>query len=531
MEYKKTDASDIEIQLASRFKDGFITLNQIPHPHKFKDMERAAKRIVKAIHNNESITVVSDFDIDGTHAVSQLKMFFSEIGYPLTTICPHRVIDGYGLSMNLMSRLADANLVITVDNGISSVEAAEELHKRGIDLIITDHHMLPPVVPRAYAIVNQKQKDCTFPYDEVCGAQIAWYLIAALKIELDIEVDMLKYLEFASIAIVGDVMPLQSGINRAMLKVGLERLAVSNVPAFRAYREYAEKTTLTSQDIGYFFGPILNSAGRMEDANYTINFLMSDNIQDARVRLLRLVGFNDRRKEIEAEIAKEAIASADESDSLIMVKGKGWHEGVIGIVASRVARHFKRPAIVFSENDKGMLKGSGRNYGEGDLFEVVSESRDLTEKMGGHKEAVGLSIKTENFDRFKEAVNDRYKNKGHKKELIDKEILGELTIPQIDFPLVHMMKVYEPFGQGNTTPKFISKEVTVHEVDTMGKKKEHLRFSFSQGGRLIKGVKFRTDEVFSEGDVVDITYTINENHFRGDVTLQLMVDKISNKNG
>ncbi len=518
--------SSLEALLKQRFKEGFLSLKDLPHPSTFKDMDRATQRIVKAIQCREKITIIGDYDVDGVTSTTLMKLFFEEIDYPIEWIIPNRFKDGYGLSASIISRISDTDLAITVDNGISAVVAAKLCKEAGIELIITDHHLLAPELPEAYAIIDQKQEDCDFPYSEVCGAQIAWYLIASVKNALNVKIDMMRYMELVAIAIIADMMPLQH-INRVMVIRGIEALNSSKRPAIRAFFEHAKKESLSAEDIGFFLAPLINSAGRMEDASFAVDFLASTNIYDARVKLDRLIEFNTFRKSTEQSITEKAMQQVNTEDKVIVVYGEDWHEGVVGIVAARVSRAYEKPCIVLSQSTEGLLKGSGRSFGACDLFTVTSGAREYLEKFGGHSAAIGLSLKKENLEAFKIILEKNYHLGNYIEEHDDPDVLGKLHFKDINFTLTNLVKQYEPYGQGNPTPKFISTDVEILQADTMGKEAEHLRFTFSQNGLQIQGVKFKTRESFDVGQKVTISYTINENHFRGNVTLQLMIDKVT----
>ncbi len=511
--------------LQERFKEGFLSLKDLPQPSSFKDMDKATERIVKAIQNKEKITIIGDYDVDGVTSTTLMKLFFEEIDYPIEWIIPNRFRDGYGLSSNIIPRILGTDLAITVDNGISAVYAAKLCKDEGIELIITDHHLLAPEVPECFAIIDQKQEECTFPYADVCGAQIAWYLIASLKNALKIKVNMMSYMELVSIAIIADMMPLQH-INRAMVEAGIQALNKSSKPAIRAFLEHTQKEALNAEDIGFFLAPLLNAAGRMEDASFSVEFLTSTNIYDARVRLGRLVDFNNARKATEQEITTKALAQVNSDDHVIVVEGEEWHEGVVGIVAARVARQHEKPCIILSNNGEGLLKGSGRSFGECDLFGITDSCRSHLEKFGGHQAAIGLSLRFESLNAFKKQLQENYLKGNYVKETHDPDIVGALSFAEVSFELTKLVQKYEPYGQGNPTPKFISKNVEILQADSMGKEGEHLRFSFVQEGLVMAGVQFKTREVYEVGSRVDVVYTVNENHFRGKVTLQLMVDKI-----
>ncbi|HEO97998.1 MAG: single-stranded-DNA-specific exonuclease RecJ [Campylobacterales bacterium] len=525
IEYPKITLEGLERLLNERFNEGFLTLRDLPPPSAFKDMDKATDRIVKAIQNREKITVIGDYDVDGVVSTTLMVRFFEEIDYPIEWIIPNRFKDGYGLSSQLIPRIVGSDLAITVDNGISAIEAAKHCKEEGIDLIITDHHIPGEILPEAYAIVNQKQDACTFPYHEVCGAQIAWYLIASLKNALDIKIDMVSYLELAAVAIIADVMPLQH-INRAMVKRGLEAFSKSDLPAIRAFLELHQKSECSSEDIAFFLAPLLNSAGRMEDAMHAVEFLSSKNIYDARVRLERLQGFNALRKETEEQITQKALNQVDPNDHVIVVRGEEWHEGVVGIVAARVARVHQKPAIVLSHNGKGILKGSGRSVESCDLFEITDACRGYLEKFGGHSAAIGLSLSEENLTPFKNALQEEYEKRDYRPQRTDPELLGILDFSLVSFDLTGLIKRFEPFGEKNTKPKFITRNVRIMESAAMGKDHNHLRFTFEHNGSFLKGVKFKTTERFEADTLVDITYFVNENYFNGKSSLQLLIDNI-----
>jgi len=524
--YTPISPQNIEQQLSTRFKnEGFLSLTDLPNPSTFKDMDRATERIVQAIHQSEKIVLIGDYDVDGVISTTLMKMFFNAIGVDLKWIIPNRFRDGYGLSTNLIPRIETYDLAITVDNGIAAVEASKLCQEKNIELIITDHHLLPTVLPQAYAIIDQKQEDCSFPYAEVCGAQIAWYLIASLNKALKSQINIKSYIGLVAIAIIADMMPLQH-INRAMVLAGLQLLNRSTLPAIQAFREKLDKEVLNAEDIGFQIAPVLNSAGRMDDAKWAVEFLLSSNIYDAQIRLERLIDFNNARKATEQSITDEALALVNPDDPVIVVVGENWHEGVVGIVAARVGKVYEKPTIILTHSEQGDLKGSGRSFHVCNLFKITDPCRSLFNKFGGHDSAIGLSLPKENLETFKKELQQNYLAENYNTMVVDPDILGVLSFKHIDFNLIGMMKMYEPYGQANPRPKFITNNVIIEEVVNMGKENEHRRFTFSHEGIIQQGVLFKTKEIFHIGQVVSVVYGINENHFNNRVTLQLMVEKI-----
>jgi single-stranded-DNA-specific exonuclease len=264
----------------------------------------------------------------------------------------------------------------------------------------------------------------------------------------------------------------------------------------------------------------------MEDAGYAVEFLSSKNIYDARVRLQRLKEFNQLRKETEEKITDEALSFVNDKEDVLVLWGDEWHEGVVGIVAARVARRYQKPTIILSHNGEGILKGSGRSIQEYDLFEITSECREYLEKFGGHKAAIGLSVKKEHLEVFKDALQISYATKSYTKNMLDPEIVGELDFTLINMELLSLIKQYEPFGHENSQPKFFSNNVRINDVNTMGKEGNHLRFVLEQDGKTFVAVKFKTTETYEIGTDIKITFTINKNYYRGNSTLQLLIDNI-----
>jgi single-stranded-DNA-specific exonuclease len=321
------------------------------------------------------------------------------------------------------------------------------------------------------------------------------------------------------------MMPLKH-INRAMVNSGLKILDSSKLPAIRAFKDRLDKSSLNAEDIGFQIAPIINSAGRMDDAKYAVEFLMSSSIYEAKIRLDRLIEFNEKRKATEQEITEEALKQVNPKDNVIVVDGKDWHEGVVGIVSARVARVHKKPTIVLTRSEKGDLKGSGRSFGVCNLFEITNGCRELLNKFGGHHSAIGLSLPYKNLKKFKRNIETSYISKNYSRDIIDPDILGELNFFDIDFNLMRLMERYEPYGQDNSRPKFITYDVTIKNVNSMGKEKEHRRFTFVENGITKIGVLFKTKERFKIGDRVTIIYTLNKNHFNRNVSIQLMIEEI-----
>ncbi len=435
--------------LNQRFDGEFKKLSDIADPALLLNAEYAAKRVVKAIHNGEKIALVGDYDVDGVTSSAITALFFQAINIPLTVTIPNRFRDGYGISPTVLERI-DADLIITVDNGISAVVAADICKERGIDLIITDHHTPPEVLPDAYAIIDPKLKECPYPFKEICGAQVAWLFLALIKRHLGVNVDMSQYLDLLSLAVVADVMPLID-VNRAIVQAGLKQFQTSMRPSSVVIREFLNKSRLSSEDLGFQIAPRLNSAGRLEDAIIAFNFLVAPTTAEAYRYFDELNELNTRRKSTEADVSDEALLHVNESDTILVVAGQEWNEGVVGIVAARLSQKFSKPTIALSIS-KGIAKGSARSIGDVNIYELIKKHADLLEKFGGHKMAAGLSLKTENLDAFKDAINSSAAALEPSLFQAQENIIGSLESHEIDFELLSIIEEFEPYGEGNIRP-------------------------------------------------------------------------------
>ncbi|WP_024954508.1 single-stranded-DNA-specific exonuclease RecJ [Sulfurospirillum arcachonense] len=515
---------DVRKILSNRFKDDTCKcLGEMPNPSSFKDIDKASSRIVKAIQNREKIAIVGDYDVDGVVSSVILSEFFDDLNVEYSLIIPNRFNDGYGLNPNIVKRL-DTDVIITVDNGISALEAAQYCKEKGIDLIITDHHTVPTNIPDAYAIVNPKQKDCDFPNCEICGAQVAWYLVAALKDKLDLKYDLSKFLDLLSIAIMADMMELRD-MNRVMVKKGILALNSSKRVAFEAICEYFSKNVLEGDDISFLIAPLINSSGRMEDAKYSYEFLKSKNLEDAILKLEYIVHLNNTRKDEEKNLFDASLEQIKEGENVIVVWGQDWHEGVVGIVASRLSKRFKKPAIVFSIKD-GYAKGSARSIGEVDILSLIQMQEEILLGFGGHKGAAGVSIKKENLIEFKSRIVKASEKLTAKELEAEKDVLGELDICNVDFELLEILEEFEPYGQKNPKPSFLLKNALIKVDRVIGRDRRHLKLILLKDNHSIESLFFNYDVEVQRGDTIDILFSVSRNEYRGLVTPQLLIKQI-----
>jgi single-stranded-DNA-specific exonuclease len=521
-----TKADLFEI-LSSRFETQ-KKLSQIPHPSLLHDADKAAKRIAQAIKNEEKITLVGDYDVDGVSSTAIMVDFFRQIPYPLDAIIPNRFNDGYGLNPSVLERIdPECSLIITVDNGISALEAAILCKQRGIDLIITDHHTPAQKLPDAYAIVDPKLPECNYPFKEICGAQVAWLLLGLIKKELSLNIDMRQFLDIVAIAVIADIMPLID-INRTIVKEGLKLLKTSMRPASVIIRDFLDKSTISSEDIAFMIAPRINSAGRLEDASIALEFFTAQSTQKAYKQFELLTQLNELRKETEAQTTQEALKSVTQEDAVIVVAGEDWHEGVVGIAASRLVEKFEKPAIVLSINGED-AKGSARSIGNVSIYELIAANRQLLTKFGGHKMAAGLGLHRENIEAFREAINRSAKELAKEDFMPLESLLGILQTDDIDHELLHILESFEPYGEANERPLFLLYEAEVVSIKLMGADKSHSRIEVRQyphQRKTVEFIAFRTVFEMPPERKITCSYTISKNEFNQRVSPQLLIKKI-----
>jgi len=512
--------------LSSRFSDEDKKLSQIPNPALLHDGVKAAKKIAKSIRENKHITLVGDYDVDGVSSSAIMVDFFRQIPYPLEVIIPNRFKDGYGVSPSVLQRI-DTDLIITVDNGISAIEAAKICKERSIELIITDHHTPAEILPEAYAIVDPKLSSCKYPFSEICGAQVAWLLLGLLKKELSLEINMKQFLDILAIAIIADIMPL-TDINRTLVKEGLKVLMNSNRPASIIIRDFLNKSIINSEDIGFQIAPRINAAGRLEDASIALDFFTSTDTHEAYKLFDRLDKLNELRKDTEAQTTQKALLQGNAQDKVVVVSGEGWHEGVVGIVAARVVDNFERPAIVLS-CENGIAKGSARSIGEVNIYELIKENESFLSKFGGHKMAAGLGLKEENIDAFRVAIN-KSASKINEKDFLPKEdIIGIMPSDEIDLELLSLLDNFEPYGEANNRPLFLVKDAQILEIKLFGKEKNHSKIiirQFPHERKSMELILFKKVFDMPENRSFTCSYRVTKNEFNNRITAQLIINKV-----
>ncbi|QEZ89857.1 single-stranded-DNA-specific exonuclease RecJ [Aliarcobacter cibarius] len=510
-----------EILSSRHLNNPYSKLASIPTPNNFKDINIATKRVKKAIENGEKITIVGDYDVDGVVSTTIMLEFFEDLGIKVDYIIPNRFEHGYGLSPKIANKI-DNGLVITVDNGISAYEASLILKEKNIDLIITDHHTVGEKIPHALAIINPKQEDCTFEFKEICGAQVAWYFCAAIKKELEANVDLSSYLDLLTLAIIADIMPMTS-LNHTMVKQGLKKIKNSKREAFKLLNQHIQKEFLVSDDVGFTIAPKINSAGRMDDASLALDFLLSKCQNSAYESLAVLEELNNYRKTLQEDICSRAEKQIKSSDKAVVVWGEEWHEGVIGIVASKLSHKFKKPAFIFSINDN-IAKGSARANSQISLYDLISKAKHLLIGFGGHKNAAGLSLEAINLEEFKDIINKELSqvNDSLHNEFIT---LGELDVSSVDLEFISIIEEFEPYGLENERPIFNVSNAKLLKTDLIGKDKNHLKLTLNSDGFIFEALKFYDNNTNLDNNL-NLILSISKNEFRGVITPTFLIQEI-----
>jgi single-stranded-DNA-specific exonuclease len=522
----KLTKEKIRVILEERFlNDVYTDFKNSPKVFSFKDMSKGVDRIIKAINAKEKILLVADYDVDGVVSRVLFQEFFEFINYPLLCKTPNRFDDGYGLSTKLIEGM-DVDVIITADNGITSYDSADYCKKNGIDLIITDHHIASKL-PDAYAIINPHQKDCGFAFKDICGAQVAWYFLVALNNKLDSKFDVSSFLDILAFAVVADMMPLIS-LNRVFVKKGIERFSTSTRAPVLVIKEILKRNSISSEDIGFNIAPKINAGGRMEDAQLAIDFLQAKDFSTALDKWNYLEELNTQRKQLQSSISDMAIEQVlNDNCNIAIAYSEDFHSGIIGIAASDVARKCKKASLVGSV-DNDIVKFSGRSFGGIDLFKLLDYTREYFISFGGHKEAVGFSIKLSKIDCFKQDLQKAF-DKNNFVYDYKKEIFGILDINHVDFGLVALLDSFEPYGQKNQRPIFLIQNIKVLQKDKIGKDKKTLKLILQSEKGELSAIKFKSDEDFifqNENITIDILANIGINNFLGKESLQVIIDEM-----
>ena len=513
-------------------------LDSLYSPWLLKDMRPAVDILKRKLKEGQKIRIVGDYDIDGVCSTYILYQALKRLGGNVDYAIPDRIKDGYGINESMIRAAAEDGIdtILTCDNGISAFSQIQTAKDFGMTVIVTDHHEVPAdgereILPPADAVIDPKQRSCSYPFPEICGAVVAYKLVQALYEESGVSrEEWLELLEFAAIATVGDVMKLQDE-NRMIVKYGLKKLGhTKNL----GLKKLAEKTNLdlssiTAYHIGFVIGPCLNAGGRLQTAKLALSMFLAKDEETAEELAQELKDLNDMRKDMTEHWTAEAKVLADtqyRNDKVLVIFLPDCHESLAGIIAGRLREYCQKPAIVLTRSEEA-VKGSGRSIESYHMFQKLSEVKDLMLKFGGHPMAAGLSLLEENIDEFRRELNER---SGLTEEDFKAKLWIDVPMPidYINERLVEELKILEPFGQGNEKPLFAQKQVRIRSCRVIGKNKNVVKLVLEGGsGMPMDGILFTDGIAFEEEragrTVMDIIYYPEINEYNGNRNLQVVI--------
>ena len=501
-------------------------------PFLLKDMDKAAARITRAVDNMEKIAVYGDYDADGVTSTAMLYSYLETRGADVIFYIPQREGEGYGMNMGAVEYLKEqgVSLIVTVDNGISSVQEVARANELGIDVVVTDHHRPQEILPDAVAVVDAYRSDDTSPYKHFSGVGIAFKLLMALEDGAGDVEDLLEaYSDLAAIGTIGDIVPL-TGENRTLIRAGLERLSQSDRPGVQALLENAgiAGKALTSTNVAFTLVPRINATGRMGAPERAVRLLISGYEEEAEVLSEEICADNEERRRVEAEIAEAAFAAIEAKgymkDRVVVVDGENWHHGVIGIVASRVTERCGKPCMIISRGETE-AKGSGRSIEGFSLFEAICACGDLLIKFGGHPMAAGITLKPENIEAFRKRINQYAAEHFPQMPTQTVTLDCKLNPAALSVSMAQSLTQLEPFGNGNPQPVFGLFNMELSNVTPVGGG-GHLRLTLEKNGAVITAMRFNTkpEELpYHIGDKIDLAVQLEAREFRGQPSLTVIV--------
>lgn len=520
------------------------------NPYLMPDIGKAVGKIKDALTENKKIMIYGDYDVDGVTSVSVLYLYLASCGANVEYYIPKRSNEGYGMSEGVVKRMIEegAGLIITVDTGITAIDEIKLAKSLGCDVVVTDHHECREVLPDADAVVNPQRRDSDYPFAELAGVGVVYKLVCALENELHTDGDLEravmnvsnKYIDLVAIGTVADVMPV-SNENRLIISYGLSRMEAEKRVGLAALMESAaggkqKPPRITSSYISYTIAPRINAAGRINDASRAVELFLTDDEAYAHELAEKLCAVNRERQLLENVIAEEAYAKVAKThdfskDPVIIVSDEKWHNGIIGIVASRVTEKFGCPSILISfEGCEGKPddfgKGSGRSVRGLNLVETLGACGEYLEKYGGHELAAGLTVRRDKLDDLKRAVNDAAR-KSLAASTEEPTLTADdvLEFNEVNLRLADELLLLEPYGVGNPTPVYITTGLTVKNVFGVGSNK-HTRLTLTDGNACVNAMCFSVSpeelDVYA-GDTIDVMYNLDVNEFRGERSAQMIV--------
>lgn len=505
------------------------TRNDFYDPFLITDMEIAIERIVEAIEGKQKVTIYGDYDVDGITSITVLKSFLEDVGLEASSYIPNRLDEGYGLNKDAIDTIKQSgcDLMITVDCGISAIDEIEYANSLGIETIVTDHHEPGNELPKAHAVIDNKRKDSKYPFRELAGVGVVFKLIQALGIKLGLKEEAyLKYLDIVCIGTISDIVPLVDE-NRVIAKLGLMLVKQTKNIGLKSIINSSGYTKIDSNTISFGVAPRINACGRMGKAEEALKLFLSSNVDEVNDLTKRLNEHNRQRQETEKAIFENAIEKIEKEhlndNKAIVVGGKNWHHGVIGIVSSKITEMYFKPSILLSFEEEGIGKGSGRSIPGFDLHDALMKCLDTVEKFGGHSMAVGITIKKEKLEDFRKELEDIAIEK-HIDEIIPIiNIDAKINLNDINKEMVESLKRLEPFGEANKMPIFAFKNLKIDSIRALSEGK-HLKLTLKDTNNIINAIGFNMGHLTEEykiGDRVDVAGVLEVNTFNGVENLQI----------
>jgi single-stranded-DNA-specific exonuclease len=520
--------------------DPFKLSERMHSPYLLPDMDKGVQRIQQAINNGEKIVIFGDYDVDGITSTAIMIFFFRKIGYPVQYILPHREKDGYGLRPAGVDKAAAlaAKLIITVDNGITSNEAIDYATSLGIDVVVTDHHLQEGELPNACAVINPNRVDSKYPFKSICGVTVAFKLIYALGEKLMQEDDykqfLLNHLDLVAIGTIADVMPLRDE-NYAIVKLGLKVLSNTLKPGLVELKKISgvKEREVTPISVGFFLAPRLNASGRLEEADTSVNLLISQSKEEAKEIAVYLNELNKKRQKMQSDYLNSAFnllpAEKDKVGKVIFVENEEWQPGLIGLVAGQLKEKYARPAFAFTLDERGNYVGSARSVDSFHITNALTNFNHYFLNYGGHSKAAGLTVLAENYQKFKNEFLDYSNNLIDEKDLITELVIDSvIDIDQINLSVTRLIQDVGPFGEGNPEPVLVIERAQIQDMKLLSNGK-HLKLYAQKGNQIFECVWWRAGEykdslVFRE--VVDLAFRLSINSWQGAERLQLVVEDI-----
>ncbi len=508
------------------------TRNDFYNPFSMPDMEIAVERIINAIEKKEKVTIYGDYDVDGITSITVLKSFLEERGLETNWYIPNRLKEGYGLNKEAIKKIVEqgTTLIVTVDCGISGIEEIDYSNSLGIETIVTDHHEPGETLPNALAIIDAKRKDNQYPFTQLAGVGVVFKFIQAISQRLGMpEKEYLKYLDIVCVGTISDIVPLVDE-NRVITKLGLKLVEVTKNLGLKTLLQVSGYKKIDSTTISFGIAPRINACGRLGKAEEALELFLSKDPIVIRDIANRLNEYNKERQETEKTIYEQAVQQIEGqgmNELAIILGNENWHHGVIGIVSSKITEKYFKPSILICfEGEEG--KGSGRSIPGFDLYEALTKCSTYLEKFGGHSMAVGVSVKKENFLKFKDEFEE-YAKKSKVCDIIPTiQIDEEITLKEIRVEDVKSLSLLEPFGEANKIPLFLYRNLKIHSIRALSEGR-HLKLTLKDENFFIDAIGFQMGELSSEyqiGDRVDIVGTLEVNQFNGNENVQMNIKDI-----